>query len=244
MIITRAMKWAQRLYYCMNPLAKVPPSYYLQFVRSNLPVTRPHPRSGPHVEMLRYPDGTRDFSKYNEENFLAGQPRYENYDYFHGRVRKEDMGCAALYAFGITSFKKAQQLFPEAPFEEQVSTCLRAAKRLPNYVADLGCGLGSLTALFLACGIRTDAIDPSPIASAKVLDTITRFTQKRADTFKPNLRFQNITLAQYMEQLMNSSDYPDTFCMIESIEHIPEDETMAAVHQMRARGNCMLIVTN
>src|SRR5262249_59052119 len=53
-----------------------------------------------------------------------------------------------------------------------------------------------------------------------------------------------ITLAQYMEQLMNSSDYPDTFCMIESIEHIPEDETMAAVHQMRARGNCMLIVTN
>src|SRR3989338_7804435 len=119
-------------YYSLNRWAAPPPVYYLRYVRSNNPAGRPgHPPRG-NIEIKKRADGARNFSDYTEAYFLEGTVRFENYDYFQGRVRKEDMGSAALYGFGVGSFKQAQQIFPETTFEDQVRTVLQHAARKPR----------------------------------------------------------------------------------------------------------------
>ncbi len=233
-----------RVYFFLNRSAKPPPSYYLQFVRSRNPVGRPGKVVGPDVPLKRTADGKRDFSGYDFSNFLEGSPRFENIDYLAGRVRKEDMGSAALYAFGVTSFRRAQKLFPESSFRDQVNAILGNAKRHPGYIADIGCGLGSLSALFVACDIKVDAVDPSPIAEEMVEDTVANFTGETASQISSKFRFLNLSIGEYFEELVRQSSFPDTFVLVEAIEHIPRDEMFDAVDVMRRRKNCLLIVTN
>ena len=240
------------LYYAINRSASPPPAYYLNFLRTSSPVARPvlswpfGRRYDPYskVELKVCLDGSRDFSDYNEENFLSGDTRYENYDYRNGKVRKEDMGCAALYAFGIESFREAQKLFPETCFEDQVKAVLSNTARKPSHIAEIGCGLGSLTALLVACGVKIDAIDPGSAAQARLAETITTFTKAPLSTFEQQFRFFPTTLGGYMEAVQNYSPLPDTFIFVESIEHIPKEEVLAAVKVMRQIPNCLLIIAN
>jgi SAM-dependent methyltransferase len=241
--LTRVRWLLQRMYYSLDRSAVPPPAYYVQFVRSTLPAARPSPIKGKDVGVRTNPDGSRDFSGYNEDNFLD-VPRYENYDYLNGRVRKEDMGCAALYAFGIESFQEAQVIFPETHFEAQVEAVQRAVRRQPRYVADIGCGLGSLTALFLATGLQVDAIDPAPIAQDKIRNTIERFTKKPIEKFGSRFRFCHAPLAAYVDSLRHSPNFPDSFVLVESIEHIPKEEMLWALQALKDHGNCLLIITS
>ena len=234
---------AQSLYYAINRSVTPPPSYYLYYTRSSNPVGRPTPIRGTDIGLKTNPDGSRDFSLYDEQNFLD-VPRYENFDYLQGRVRKEDMGSAALYAFGLTSFRQAQRIFPETTFEDQVAAVLRVATRTPKYVADVGCGLGTLSALFVAAGAKVDAVDPSPVGKDRVENTVTRFNQKSLRDLDGRFLFLPLQAADYLEILRNAHEFPDTFVFVESVEHIPSNEMMRFVEMLRARGNCRLIITS
>jgi hypothetical protein len=235
-----------RCYYCLNRSSLPPASYYLNFVRTTSPFGRPiyTAMPGPDAALKVLADGTRDFSDYNEHNFVTGEPRYENFDYFQGRVRKEDMGCAALYAFGVKSFAKAQRVFPETNFQDQVRAVMRSSRRSPRYIADVGCGLGSLSALLLACGVRVDAIDAGPMPQKTIRETIKNFTGQSVESFGQKFCFHGTTLARYMESLFLTTAFPDTFIFVESIEHIPKDEFLAAIKVMRDHRGCRLIVTS
>jgi SAM-dependent methyltransferase len=237
-----AYRLVKCIYYAISR-ATPPPSYYLRYVRTSNPVARPGRVSGTKVSLRTNPDGSRDFSLYNEQNFLD-VPRFENFDYLHGRVRKEDMGCAALYAFGITSFKEAQRIFPETTFEDQVSAVLGVAARHPKYVADIGCGLGSLAALLIATGVRVDAVDPSPVSREKVYETVTKFNRKSLGDLNGQFRFFSLQAGEYMEAVANAASFPDTFIFVESVEHIPDLEMVRFVEVLRTRGNCSLIITS
>ena len=237
----------QRFYYALNKQAIPPPSYYLQFVRTSTSIGRPGKNLICRKAVVKTKkDGSRDYSHYDAMHFLD-YPRYENYDYLHGRVRKEDMGSAALYACGVNTFQKAQQIFPETTFSDQVKALIRSSQiyqRQPHYAADIGCGLGSLTALLLACRYKVDAVDPAPIAQQKLFQTIRKFTKKSIRTYKENFVFYSLELHNYMDKIKNSPYFPDTFFLVETIEHIPKQEILYAVKIMKKRGGCRLIITN
>ena len=226
-------------------LHKRKPSFYAQFVRSTNPFPRPKSHYGISLRIKKH-NRARDYSRYDEKNFFD-VIRYENFDYYHERVRKEDMGCAALYAFGIRSFQKAQELFPETIFDDQVACIKNLCSDVPErplYVADIGCGLGALTALMLACGARVDAVDPSPFVKTQIEDIITRFTREPMPTYEAYYRYYAMNLESYMSTLIKGNSFPDVFFLVEAIEHIPRKEVFSAIDIMRKKGNCKLIITN
>lgn len=234
--------WGQWIYYQVRRDLRPPPSYFLNFVRSHNKI-RPNQRREAIEVPVALVGNSRDFSGYSRDAFLDS-PRFENIDYLAHRVRKEDMGGAALYAFGVTSFQTAQKLFPETTFRQQVEVVLKAATRTPKKAADLGCGLGSLSALLLACGVAVDAVDPSPAARDEVINTITRFTGKPITSYGEKFRFVPKPLREYFQSIEGSDPFPDTFLCVESIEHMPKDEFMYGVKTMQKRGGCRLIITN
>lgn len=173
-----------------------------------------------------------------------GKQIYDNPVYFensdgaihrrNGMLKYGDALCAIAYSFGISSFDEVSRIFgfsesdnpkgmlpvPKMPARLQTLELLWNAKRRPKHVLEVGSGRGEVSvALSSFAGIKVTSIEPS----ASFIDNVS-WTENFFNTKVPNglLDIRNVDIRTFSESF--EVDDFDTVIMVESLEHILEED--------------------